>query len=288
MCKVAAETEMAAAEDDAPAAAAASADDDNDDAYDAAAANTQTGKGGREEDAEAIDEAIDVTSPAGDNSGDEGARIDNNIPINKKSCDVIENLDIGEDDHPEDYFDNDDGFEEFKKDKPLGVQQAVVKVITERLAEEVREANKSADTWLLKHLKENDWWIRKEHARKFAKRLGLKAAHHAYHRDIYVFLPDVKYGKEFTPCCPNCKTNKSVGNNGFRENHFGRLIVGMQETYYTVSRRYRCYDCEQLSSPSSSLKLAHQHQKMPTIDTPDAVLFCVVVELLSIRSFKNR
>ena len=125
------------------------------------------------------------------------------------------------------------------------MQQAVVKVITERLAEEVREANKSADTWLLKHLKENDWWIRKEHARKFAKRLGLKAAHHAYHRDIYVFLPDVKYGKEFTPCCPNCKTNKSVGNNGFRENHFGRLIVGMQETYYTVSRRYRCYDCEQ-------------------------------------------
>jgi hypothetical protein len=41
-------------------------------------------------------------------------------------------LDIGEDDRPEDYFDNDDGFEEFKKDKPLGVQQAVVKVITER------------------------------------------------------------------------------------------------------------------------------------------------------------
>jgi hypothetical protein len=75
MCKVAAETEMAAAEDDAPAAAAASADDDNDDADDAAAANTQTvDKGGREEDAEAIDEAIDVTSPAGDNYGDEGAR----------------------------------------------------------------------------------------------------------------------------------------------------------------------------------------------------------------------
>ena len=228
MCKVAAETEMAAAEDDAPAAAAASADDDNDDADDAAAANTQTVyKGGREEDAEAIDEAIDVTSTAGDNNGDEGARIDNNIPINKKSCDVIENLDIGEDDHPEDYFYNDDGFEEFKMDKPLGVQQAVVKVITERLAEEVREANKSADTWLLKHLKENDWWIRKEHARKFAKRLGLKAAHYAYYRDIYVFLPDVKYGKEFTPCCPNCKTNKSVGNNGFRENHFGRLIVSL-------------------------------------------------------------
>ena len=67
---------MAAAEDDAPAAAAAaSADDDSDDADDAAAANTQTvDKGGREEDAEAIDEAIDVTSPAGDNNGDEGAR----------------------------------------------------------------------------------------------------------------------------------------------------------------------------------------------------------------------
>jgi hypothetical protein len=44
------------------------------------------------------------------------------------------------------------------------VQQAINKVITERLAEEVRENNTSADTWLLNHLRENEWWIRKEHA----------------------------------------------------------------------------------------------------------------------------
>ena len=66
----------------------------------------------------------------------------------------------------------------------------------------------------------------------------------AYYRDIYVFLPDIKYGSECKPCCPSCKQRKGVGNNGFRKNHFGRLIVGMDTTYYVITRQYRCYDCE--------------------------------------------
>ena len=36
------------------------------------------------------------------------------------------------------------------------------------------------------------------------------------------------------PCCPSCNSNKHVGNNGFRENHYGRLIVGVKETYYVI------------------------------------------------------
>jgi hypothetical protein len=75
------------------------------------------------------------------------------------------NLDVGDDEHPGDYYDNTDGdHEKVEKGEPIGVQQAINKVITERLAEEVRENNTSADTWLLNHLRENEWWIRKEHA----------------------------------------------------------------------------------------------------------------------------
>ena len=37
---------------------------------------------------------------------------------------------------------------------------------------------------------------------------------------------------------------RESGNNGFRKNHVGRLIVGMDTTYYVITRQYRCYDCE--------------------------------------------
>jgi hypothetical protein len=171
--------------------------------------------------------------------------IDSDVPVVEIANEIIVNLDVGDDENPSDYYDSGDGdHEKFEEGKPLGVQQAVNKVVTERLKEEVKERNKSTDTWLLNHLRENDWWIRKEHARKFAKKLGVKAEHPAYYRDIYVWLPDIKYGQEFRPCCPSCKSNNGVGNNGFRKNHFGRLIVGMKSTYYTITRRYRCYDCE--------------------------------------------
>ncbi|KAL7491648.1 hypothetical protein ACHAWT_002097 [Skeletonema menzelii] len=172
--------------------------------------------------------------------------IDSVVPVTEIANEIVTNFDVDDNEKPADYYDSSDGdHEKFEEGKPLGVQQAVNKVITERLKEEVCERNKSTDTWLLNHLRENDWWIRKEHARKFVKKLGVKKAEHdAYYRDIYVWLPDIKYGQAFMPCCPSCKSNKGVGNNGFRENHFGRLIVGMRSTYYAISRRYRCYDCE--------------------------------------------
>ena len=140
---------------------------------------------------------------------------------------------VGDDEHPGDCYDNTDGdHEKVEKGEPIGVQQAVNKVITERLAEEVRENITSADTWLLNRLRENEWWIRKEHAHRFAARLGVAKQPLAFYRDIFVWLPDIKYGRAFMPCCPNCKSNTRVGNNGFRKNHFGRLIFGMNSTYY--------------------------------------------------------
>jgi hypothetical protein len=207
---------------------------------------TEGSSGGREEGEAAATTTTPTnttTTTAVDN--DDIPTIDNEVPTIKRTHDIIANLDIDEDVRPEDHYDYDDGFEEVKNGKPLGLQQSVVKLIQERLSEEVRETNKCADTWLLIHLKENGWWIRKEHARRFAKKLGLnRKAPMAYYRDIYVFLPDIKYGSECKPCCPSCKQRKGVGNNGFRKNHFGRLIVGMDTTYYVITRQYRCYDCE--------------------------------------------
>ncbi len=61
----------------------------------------------------------------------------NEVPTIKRTHDIIANLDIDEDVRPEDHYDYDDGFEEVKNGKPLGLQQSVVKLIQERLSEEV-------------------------------------------------------------------------------------------------------------------------------------------------------
>jgi len=205
--------------------------------------------GGREEMA-TIESTVNATTPnmqmADNGDGGEAAvtaaaavadnnmaTIDSNIPITMMANDVIANLDVGDDEHPGDCYDNTDGdHEKVEKGESIGVQQAVNKVITERLAEEVRENNTSADTWLLNHLRENEWWIRKEHAHRFAARLGVAKQPLAFYRDIFVWLPDIKYGRAFMPCCPNCKSNTRFGNIGFRKNHFGRLIFGMNSTSY--------------------------------------------------------
>ena len=111
--------------------------------------------------------------------------------------------------------------------------------------------------WLLSHLKQSDWWLRKEWYTWFIKKYNasvekkedkqLDVGYRTYYRDVHVWLPDVRWettDKKYMPYCPNCKTNTRVGPHCFRDNHAGRVIVGQTETYYTVSRRYICYECE--------------------------------------------
>ena len=72
----------------------------------------------------------------------------------------------------------------------------------------------------------------------------------AYYRDVFIWLPDVMWPgllnikNPMMPCCPNCKTNARVGPHCFRENSAGRLIIGLEENYYCISRRYICSECE--------------------------------------------
>ena len=71
----------------------------------------------------------------------------------------------------------------------------------------------------------------------------------ALYRDVYVWLPDIRWptaaGKsEMMPDCPHCQINVRVAPHCFRDNHYGRLIVSLNTTYYTISRRYICYECQ--------------------------------------------
>ena len=47
------------------------------------------------------------------------------------------------------------------------------------------------------------------------------------------------------PCCPNknCQSSHSVTVHGWRDNHFGRRVVGLTTHYFVISRRYRCERC---------------------------------------------
>ena len=44
----------------------------------------------------------------------------------------------------------------------------------------------------------------------------------AYIRDVYVWLPDVRWGRDSMPCCPTCETAAHVGNHGFQSKHHAR------------------------------------------------------------------
>ena len=193
------------------------------------------------------------------NEDDNSNEDEQNITINNDTIEivpainVIANLDIDEDgDEYQEDFDLDDQF--LPDDQDLGVQQQYVKAIQLRLREEVSTKGSCNELWLLEHLKSNGWWVRNENAIKIAKKLGLKRSYIAYYRDVYVWLPDVRWKDvNCMPCCPTCKSNEHVGNKGFHDKHFGRLIIGLRENYYAISRRYVCYSCMKKSDDIESV-----------------------------------
>ena len=170
----------------------------------------------------------------------EGSLVVNNAaPESITPYDVIANLD---------YDEGEDAGKTDADDPPTekcGVMYICTKAVMERLQKEVR-GDFNGETWLLDILRDNDWWLKTYHVPDITKKLQLVKEYDAYYRDIYVWLPDVRWkdpAKTFMPCCPNCKCNTNVGPHGFRDNHFGRQVVGMTSTYYVMSRRYICHEC---------------------------------------------
>ena len=143
-----------------------------------------------------------------------------------------------------------------------GIQQMYVKAIQDRLQKEVSSKSDSANSWLIKRLKENSWWLPKSHHNWFISQYNkarepgvdeLKRGLSAYYRDVYVWLPDVMWpspDSRYMPPCPQCASNKRVGPHCFRSNHAGRVIIDLSETYYVLSRRYICHACEDLTKQS--------------------------------------
>ena len=137
--------------------------------------------------------------------------------------------------------------------KQPGIQQTYVEAVQKRVQTEVSKDFKGIK-WLVPHLEKNEWWIRKDKSHTIIRMLNardddlnLKRGHQAYYRDIFVWLPDIRWPdnvkRTFVPCCPNCKTDDRVGPHCFRDNHSGRLIVGLEETCYCITRRYKCSAC---------------------------------------------
>jgi len=161
--------------------------------------------------------------------------------------------------------------------KQPGVQQAYVEAIQKRVKTEVSKDFEGTNKWLVNHLEKNEWWIRKDKATTIIKLLNasdddlnLRREYQAYYRDVFIWLPDVRWPdnvkRTFVPCCPNCKTNRSVGPHCFRDNHFGRLIVGLEETYYCISRRYKCSACEEVAQQAKTQVEAFAKEKNITVD----------------------
>ncbi|EJK69590.1 hypothetical protein THAOC_09135, partial [Thalassiosira oceanica] len=169
------------------------------------------------------------------------------------------------------------GCDDLPDDKGGGVQQDYLEKLVEQLRLELNRGTKNREQqWLLCHLRANDWWIRQVDARRIAKKLRLKQFPKALYRDVYVWLPDVMWPgssekSEMMPCCPNCLTNERVAQHCFRDNHFGRLIIGLNTTYYTISRRYICYECQEASKRAKAAyaTIAQQVDAHAAIDQID-------------------
>lgn len=161
--------------------------------------------------------------------------------VEHETLPITPNLDI--DDDADDEILNENGDVE-----DTAIMQKYLRAIQIQLQKELSQ-DFVGHTWLRDDiLKENDWWIPKHKFRRVCGKLNVHFAddemEQPYFRDVYVWLPDERWGKPCMPACPTCKVNTAVRNNGFHNKHFGRRIVALDHDYYCLSRRYRCNKCE--------------------------------------------
>ena len=64
------------------------------------------------------------------------------------------------------------------------------------------------DKWLLRSLKESNWWLRATSAKSICLKLGLNFSEESYYRDIRIWLPDEEFGVK--PPCVECGESDKV------------------------------------------------------------------------------
>ena len=123
-----------------------------------------------------------------------------------------------------------------------GVMKVFLRAVHAELKEETKD-DFTGEKWLLGIFKANNWWLRVERleADNVLERLNLEPSLIEYYRDIYLWLPDLRW--EAMPACPCCKSASRVRFHCWRDNHFGRRIVGLDTHYFVISRRYYCRGC---------------------------------------------
>ena len=144
-------------------------------------------------------------------------------------------------------LDNDNDFDNI--DAQNGIMGIFLKAVHRELREEVR-GRVAKEPWLLTMLKAPgaDWWIRAGQARLVCKKLGLLYGEPSYYRDIFIWLPDVRWGNEAMPPCVVCKSAEEVSPHDFLTNHFGRRVCALTTNYFIVTQRYTCACCARKAS----------------------------------------
>lgn len=97
--------------------------------------------------------------------------------------------------------------------------------------------------WLKTYLETHDWWIRSYDAKTICKKLAIEFDEEWYYRDVFIWLPDARWGEAFMPPCPECNSISRVGFHAWRDNHYGRKIISLDRHYFAISRRYKCQRC---------------------------------------------
>ena len=217
----------------------------------------------------------------GDNGGDNGGDDSNDDDSDyEPSLQGASEDEMSEDDEAADHLPRrevrpDDVHAELDEDEQLdgseaepGVMGTYLKAVFDRLHSEVcGKASRCAleDKWLLGLLKAPgaDWWLRAGLAESVCAKLGLEFSQPSYYRDIYVWLPDMRWGHEAMPPCVECETAAQVGPHCFRDNHFARrigvvLVCGIKVVW--VLNRFHC------SGPHTHCSLAERsfvHEGLP-------------------------
>ena len=149
-----------------------------------------------------------------------------------------------DDDHDDSNYDpDDDPNKDLFDECEGGTMGTYLKAVHDRLKLETNSQGPAQQKWLLNMLAKNEWWIHHSQAKSICEKLAIEFDEPSYYRSIFVWLPDVCWGVEAMPFCACCRQNNKVKVHGWRDNHFGRVVIALYGHYYVVSRRYRCVGC---------------------------------------------
>ena len=156
-----------------------------------------------------------------------------------------EDVSVTEEDELEGDDDDDDEGTSSKVESPM---TEYARGILKRLRLELKDGfdDKNDSRWLLKELKANGWWIYAAHARSTMEQLSAssdptKWPDPFYYRDIFVFLPDVRWPDEQIRC-PRCKSSRT-GLHDYQLGHPSRSCTDLFSSVHLMGRRHICHEC---------------------------------------------